>query len=90
MGSKPDKNLATIFDFKRTRSAPITMLFMRYAIDIVWLDSKKRVLAIERNAKPWRLNIDHDVDCMYVIEVVAGEFKSVHVGDVLNWKESTL
>ena len=59
-------------------SATITMMNMKFSIDIVWLDSKKRVIDIAENAKPSNSIFDSykpTSNAKYVLELKAGEVK---------------
>jgi uncharacterized protein len=59
--------------------------FMRFPIDVVFLDSDQVVIAIERNLRPWRT-----ASCRgarEVVELAAGECdrRGVEVGDRVAW-----
>jgi len=58
--------------------------FMRYPIDAVFLDNDYRVVALERNLLPWRINIAHP-QARYVLELPAGQvaLTLTEVGDIL-------
>ena len=63
--------------------------FMRFAIDLIYLDRKHRVVKMKENVRPWRLS-----GCLRahsVLELPVGTIRKSHTipGDVLNlekWK----
>lgn len=61
----------------------IHMFFMRFPIDVVFLDKKKRVVKIAANLKPWRLA--GSLRAKSVLELPAGtaERSGTQVGDQL-------
>lgn len=63
----------------------IHMFFMRYPIDILYLNKDKRLLRIHRNVKPWRVSFCFNA--FYVIEVSANSSwtKDFIVGDQFSW-----
>lgn len=62
----------------------IHMFFMRFAIDVVFLDRRLRVVGIEQGLKPWRLSTVYP-EAYYALELAAGRAQEagVRVGDVL-------
>ncbi|HXF97688.1 MAG TPA: DUF192 domain-containing protein, partial [Gaiellaceae bacterium] len=64
--------------------------FMRFPIDVVFLDADQVVIKIEPNVRPWRT-----VSCRgarEVVELAAGECKrrGLEVGDRVAWASRTL
>jgi len=61
------------------------MFFVFFPINIVFLDSKKRVVDIKLNLKPWQMTIPKE-RCRYVIELPTkyGQ-KFFSLGDKLSW-----
>ena len=55
--------------------ASIHMLFMRFPIDIVWLDKHKKVVDTKLNAKPWGINHTPKKPAKYVVESRVGKKK---------------
>ncbi|MBN3037607.1 MAG: DUF192 domain-containing protein [Candidatus Diapherotrites archaeon] len=64
--------------------ASIHMMFMRFPIDVVFLDSKKRVVDVRRDVKPWVLNVTPNKPAKYVVELPAGK-ADVKVGECVEW-----
>ena len=58
--------------------------FMRFAVDILFLDSKFKVLKIIRNIKPWKLDIKGKGK--YIVELPAGKSLNTKVGDKISFK----
>ena len=61
----------------------IHMFFMRFAIDAVFIDKKKRVTKIAANLRPWRLSASFKAHS--VVELPAGPAQRTHTepGDQL-------
>ena len=59
--------------------ASIHTCWMRFALDIVWLDREGTVLAVGRGVRPWRLALAPRAT-LAVLEVPAGEAAQIHVG----------
>jgi len=78
---RPDFGL--VFSFKREQDIALHMLFVFFQIDILWLDSKKKVTGIKENAKPFNPYISPDKKAKYVIEVPSGTIKrtGTSIGD---------
>ena len=47
------ESYAMVFTMKRDNREGIHMLFVRFPIDVVFLDQNKKILDIHRNLKPW-------------------------------------
>lgn len=57
--------------------------FMRFAIDVLYLDSQQRVIAIRHTLKPWNLSLH--LSARSVIELAADECQrlGIHIGDIV-------
>jgi uncharacterized protein len=64
-------------------ASSVHMFFMRFAIDVVWLDRDLRVLDVRRNLRPWRTAARRGARA--ALELAAGESERVglRVGDRL-------
>ncbi len=60
--------------------ASIHTFFMRYNLDIFWLDKEKKVVDARRNVKPYKLSVRPRVKAKYILEVPAGKI-SLKKGD---------
>ncbi len=74
-----------LFVFASVRTIPITMFCMRFPLDIIWLDSNKKIVEIKKSARPsWSPIFSTTypkVKAQYVLEVNAG------IADELNLRE---
>jgi uncharacterized membrane protein (UPF0127 family) len=66
-------------------TASIQMLFMRFPIDVVFLDRNKAIVGISHDVKPWR-GIAGARGAAAALELPAGTAKAhdLHTGDVLS------
>lgn len=82
------KDKAWIFVFSRTGrlSLSITTHFMLFPIDIIFLDSKKKIIDVKENLKPWKCYVPK-ADSQYVIELEQGTVKKTKtkIGDILKF-----
>lgn len=80
---------AMLFVFDKPELHGIWMRDMKFAIDIVWLDSSKEVVAIQANAKPssYPKVFQPRVKSVYVIELANGRAVElgIKVGQILSW-----
>lgn len=65
---------ALLFRFKKPGRHSIHMFFVRFPIDLVYLDSNFRVVEARAGLKPWRLHRPKTV-ANYLIELPAGTIK---------------
>lgn len=65
----------------------VHMFFMRFSIDVVFIDRQYKVVGIELALKPWRVSRQYRT-ARYALELPAGRAKDagVAVGDVLEFK----
>jgi uncharacterized membrane protein (UPF0127 family) len=68
MKSRPEPML---FVFDSPGRYSFHTLFMRFPIDFVFLDKRKRVVEIRENIRPWRA-IRPKSEASYVLELAAG------------------
>ncbi len=70
---------------QRLGSKSVHGFFMRFTLDLIFLDREKRVVDIAR-LKPWRI-YNPKVDCVWVLELNSGfsEKQGIKVGDVLSF-----
>jgi len=66
-------------------TASIQMLFMRFPIDVVFLDRSKAIVGISHDVKPWR-GIAGARGAGAALELPAGTAKAhdLHIGDILS------
>ncbi len=63
----------------------IHTVFMRFPIDVIWLDRGLKIVDIRRNVKPYRFPIAPRKKSMYVIELPAQKELAVNIGDKLKF-----
>jgi len=84
---KADFNYGLVFDLEReTRiGASIHMYFVFFPINIVFLDSKKKIVDIKLGLKPFR-TVTPKAKCRYVIEFPTKYGSKMYsIGNRLNW-----
>jgi uncharacterized membrane protein (UPF0127 family) len=88
---RPKKSVddcAWIFIFNEPRIVSLTMAFVFFPIDALFLDGNKRIVEIKQDFKPWQLYFPTG-RCSYVIELKNKTVKSsgTRVGDLLEFIE---
>lgn len=81
-------NYALVFELEKEGkiNASIHMLFVFYPIDVVYLDSRKKVVDIKLNLRPWALNYTPKKPSKYFIEFPTGIIENkVSLNDKLEW-----
>jgi uncharacterized membrane protein (UPF0127 family) len=68
------------------RESSVHTFFMRFAIDVVFLDADERVLRIDANVAAWRLKACRGASS--VIELAAGEARRLSVGDRIELRDA--
>jgi len=80
---------AAIFVLSFFGVLPIVHTFgMRFPIDVVFCDSKQRIVFLERDVSPGRFVIPWKFllgGCRYLVEFSAAETSQLLVGDGLDW-----
>jgi len=69
------------------RAGSLHTLFMRFDLDVLYLDREDRVVKVVRGLRPWRLSLGGS-GARHAVEAPAGEMKldSVHVGDLIEFR----
>ncbi len=72
-----------IFCLKKERNAAITMLFVFFPIDVLWLNSKFEIIDMKENVNPFSLYVRHKGKAKYFIEMPSESIKKygMKVGD---------
>ena len=71
-----------------SESACIHTFFMRFPIDVFWLDKEFRVVDLERNVRPWRPLVCPRKKAFYILEVSSVYKYKIHLGDRLRLKHT--
>ena len=75
---------SVLFIFYIEKNWGITTLFMNFPIDIIFLDSNKKVTKVAKRVKPGKFNIEGY--CKYVIELPTGKALNTSNGDKISFK----
>ncbi len=80
-------NYALVFELPQESKlhAAIHMLFVFFPIDVVWLDSGKKVVDIVKGIQPFTPNYTPKKPAKYFVELPAGKSLGIALGDVLQW-----
>ena len=73
---------AMLFLFDRDGSWPIWMKDMKFPIDIIWINSKNKIVHIERNVEPDgepHTQYRSEEPARYVLEVASGQVKQANI-----------
>ena len=83
-GLIPRTELAIGEGLRLTRTSSITMWFMRFAIDVLFVDKEGRVVKISERLRPWTVAV-WALQSSEVLELPAGTAKATgtQVGDEL-------
>jgi len=77
-----EENQGMLFVYKNPKEISIWMKGMKFPLDIIWLGADKKVVYIEREAKPCDNNCQSiKIHAQYVLEVNTGSANSLAVGD---------
>ena len=81
---KENFNYALIFELNKESKigSSVHMMFVFFPIDIVFLDSEKKVVDIV-TLNPWKLNYTPKKPAKYFIELEQGKTKEIKIGDGL-------
>jgi uncharacterized membrane protein (UPF0127 family) len=62
--------------------------FMRFAIDVAYLDERGQVIAVRENMKPWRIWVVGDRSAIMALELPAGRLKetATEIGDLFEFQ----
>lgn len=79
---------AMLFIFKEEELRSFYMKNTEFALDIIFINSKKEIVSIKKNAKPFdKTSLSFNAPAMYVLEINAGlsDTWGLEIGDVLEW-----
>jgi uncharacterized membrane protein (UPF0127 family) len=68
------------------RESSVHTFFMRFAIDVVFLDAEGRVLRVDENVGPWRLKACRGARS--VLELAAGASAGIAPGDRIELRDA--
>jgi hypothetical protein len=68
---RPKNRTGILFRFKRDAQHPIHTFFMRFAVDLVFLDKNMKIVEVRENVPPWRFYRSKK-KFRYLLEVPSG------------------
>jgi uncharacterized protein len=69
MFTLPKQGQGLVFHFSKEEIIPITMLFVFYPIDILWLNERKEIVEMKEKAHPFLFSISPKRKAKYVVEL---------------------
>jgi len=78
-----NKPLVLVLNSPSRYGASIHMGFMKFPIDVVFLDSKKKIVDIALNVRPWTANVTPKKPAKYIVEMKKGTAKRLKIGKTL-------
>ena len=87
MFSRPLKDRALIFVFRKQKRVALHMLFVFFPIDIMFLDEKQRVIELRESVKPFTTFIKSRKKVGWVVELPNGTIKrsKTKIGDLIQF-----
>ncbi len=83
-----EDNQAMLFIFKDDQPRSFYMKNTEFALDIIYINSKKEIVSIQKNAKPYdKTSLPSNVPAMYVLEIKGGlsDAWGIENGDTIKW-----
>ncbi len=74
-----ESNEAYIFVLGKERKAAITMMFVFFSIDVLWINSKFEVIDTKENVKSFSFHTGHKGKAKYFIEMPQGSIKKHNI-----------
>lgn len=86
MFHKKINNIGYVFRFNKEKLVPLTMFFVFFSIDVLFLDKDKKVVEIKENLKPFS-NYIPKKRAKYVIELPQNTIreKQINIGNKLEF-----
>jgi uncharacterized membrane protein (UPF0127 family) len=78
------KKRSLVFVFNKEQKVPLHMMFVFFSIDVLFLDSSKKVVELKREFKPFRF-YNPSKKAKYVIELPSGMDDITKIGDMLDF-----
>ncbi len=79
---------AMLFIFKDEQPRSFYMKNTEFALDIIYINSDKKIVSIQKNAKPYdKSSLSSNAPAMYVLEINGGlsDFWGLEIGDLIEW-----
>jgi len=86
-GGAPGPGSSGVYGYLFRRTGSLHTFFMRFDLDVVYLDAEDRVVKVVRGLRPWRVSLG-GAGARHAIEVPAGEMKldGVKAGDLVEFR----
>ena len=80
---KLEKQQCLLIDLHKDCNAAIHMVFVNFPIDVIWLNSKKKVVDFSINLKPYTLYKSPKKFARYILELPSGTISKMNlsIGD---------
>ncbi len=81
-------NQAMLFIFENEQPRSFYMKNTEFPLDIIYVNSKKKIVSIQKNAKPFdETSLPSNAPVLYVLEVKAGltDLWNLQIGDRIEW-----
>ena len=81
-------NQAMLFIFKEEKPRSFYMKNTEFPLDIIYINSKKKIVSIQKNAKPFdNTSLPSNAPVLYVLEVKGGlsDTWGLDIGDYIEW-----
>jgi len=88
MFKKDIEDEGMIFVFRKECFPKFWMFGMRFSIDIIWIDEKKRIVDVTKNVKPSlnpRKSYKPRKACKYVLETRTNFLKNIEIGEIVKF-----
>ncbi len=82
------EGVVLVASYESILSTTVHMLFVFFPIDIIWLNSAKKVVDVKKNVLPFMPFIAPRKAAKYVIELPKGCAKDIKIGDRLRFKRA--
>ncbi|MBU0535401.1 MAG: DUF192 domain-containing protein [Nanoarchaeota archaeon] len=85
MFSRPINDFGLVFSFSSQAIRPLHMFFVFYPIDVLFLDSQKRIVEIKTDFRPFTA---YSPACksQYILELPKGKAKGCRLGDKIRFQ----
>jgi len=83
-----EDNQSMLFIFKKEQPRSFYMKNTEFPLDIIYINSKKKIVSIQKNAKPYdKTSLPSNIPVLYVLEVNAGlsDTWGLEIGDYIDW-----
>jgi len=86
-----ENNQAMLFIFKESQTRSFYMKNTEFALDIIFINSKKEIVNIQKNAIPYdKASLPSEGPIKYVLEINAGlsDIWNLEKGDLIEWSSN--